>query len=431
VIGAQRKQRVALGAVCLVVGLAAFWNVLSYPPGQGYDASDHIGYADGLVPGGHLPNGVGEYYTPPGYYALAGSADWLARKAGFSAYTSHRAGMGLNALFLLGAVLLTWRLASELWPERPRLALGAAGFVGLLPVSVRTSAMFHPDPFLLFLAPLALWLAARTFRDRRYAAALGVVLGVAQLVRASGLWTVVAVVIALAVGRRFRELVIVLAVALLVPLPWYVHQEVQYGGNPIFPRPPTTIEQGHTTSGSSTFILARRPVGFYVDPGLPDAVTDPVRPHFLNRILPTTYAEVWGDYFGFWAWKSTPAAGGGSSAPSRHARRELELQSVIGILPTLLAIGGWLWLLVGSLRSPPRLAVALLPLAGLLGYLAFAVAHPTADGDVLKATYMLSTTAGWAIGFGYALDRLRGRVLTAVVVALALSAVLELSYLFY
>ena len=69
------------------------------------------------------------------------------------------------------------------------------------------------------------------------------------------------------------------------------------------------------------------------------------------------------------------------------------MQNVIGLVPTALAIGGWLVLLALALRrrDPPRLLVSLLPLAGLAGYLYFTVSYPTPDGDVLKPTYMLTT----------------------------------------
>jgi xanthosine utilization system XapX-like protein len=112
-------------------------------------------------------------------------------------------------------------------------------------------------------------------------------------------------------------------------------------------------------------------------------------------------------------------------------RRELELQSVIGLLPSLLAVVGWVAFLLASLRSPPRLAVALLPLLGILGYLYFVVAYPTPDGNVLKASYMLTTTAGWAVAFGYALVRLRGRAWPVVGVLLAACALAELPFLVY
>jgi len=411
-VAGRRPTEVALAALCALVLAIGLWNVLRYPPGNGYDAADHIAYADGLVPDGRLPHGEGEYYTPPGFYALAGAADWVAEKAG--AGEPHRAAMAVDVVLLVGVVLLVFALARELWPSSDRLALGAAAFVALLPVTHKTAAMFHPETLSLFLSALALWLCARVFRGPWwYALPLGLALGGLQLVRAFGLWTVAAVAVALAVGRRWRELAVAIALAVLIPLPWYVHQRTTYGGSPVFNRP--TVEKP---------VWERRPVRFYVDPGVPDMVTKPWRPHFLNLALPTTYTELWGDYFGVWVWK-------GVGEPSEGARRELRVQALVGLLPTAVALAGWVGLLLASRRSPPRLAVALLPALGILGYLYFTVSYPTRDGDVLKATYMLSTTAGWALGFGYALHRLRGRLLAVVVALLAVAAAAQLPFLLY
>ena len=94
-------------------------------------------------------------------------------------------------------------------------------------------------------------------------------------------------------------------------------------------------------------------------------------------------------------------------------------------------VAGWLVLLVRSLRAPPRLAVALLPGLGLLGYLYFTVSYPTPDGDVLKASYMLTTAPAWALAFGYALDRLPGRARPVVAGLLAASALAALPFLVY
>lgn len=412
----SRRTRGALVAICAFVVVVGGWNVLRYPPGDGYDAAGHIAYADGLVPGGRLPTPAtsSEFFNPPGYYAVAGALDWAARKVGVNAYTSHRAGMAVNVLFLLGTVLLTWRIARELWPDRERLALAAAAVVALLPVTVKAEAMFHPETMSLFCSTLAIWLCVRTFADPRYAWALGVALGAAQLVRAFALATVVAVAIALVAGRRWRALAIVAVLAALIPAPWYVHQDQRYGTPLPFNR-----------STPHTPLLERRPASFYLDSGIPDVLTKPYRPHFQNLALPTTYTELWGDYFGVWAWNPT------KGPPSAHVRHELELQSLVGIVPTLLAVIGWLALLAASLRRPPRLLLALVPLAGLAAYLFFTVSHPSADGDVLKATYMLGATAGWAIGLGYLLDRLRGRAWQLAVGVLALCALAELPFLFY
>ena len=44
---------------------------------------------------------------------------------------------------------------------------------------------------------------------------------------------------------------------------------------------------------------------------------------------------------------------------------------------------------------------------------------------------MLTATAGWAIGFGYALDRIRGRLWPVTLVLLGLFALAELPFLIY
>jgi 4-amino-4-deoxy-L-arabinose transferase-like glycosyltransferase len=409
-------------AVCAFVVIAGVWNVAGGDPGLGYDYLEHKAYADMLVPGGHLPHGVGEYYTPPGFYAVAGFLDWIAHGLGVG--EPHRAGEAANVLFLFGTVVLVWKLARELFPGRDRLALGAVLFAALLPVSERAGSMFHPEAMSLFFSTLALWACVRTFRNPRYAWLLGIALGLAQLVRAFALWTVFVALVALVVGRRWRELALVVVLAAAIPAPWYVHQAVEYNGNPLFPRPATPLAQ--TPTGAAKPLWERRPWRFYVDPGLPDVIGAPYSPHFANLALPTTYTELWGDYFGVWAWH-------GLTAPDRGVRRELQVQALVGILPTLLAVAGWFALLAETIRrrSPPLVAIALLPAVGLLGYLYFTVSYPTYVGDVLKATYMLTTAPVWALAFGFALERLRGRAWPAVFALLVLCALADLPFIVY
>ena len=98
---------------------------------------------------------------------------------------------------------------------------------------------------------------------------------------------------------------------------------------------------------------------------------------------------------------------------------------------TCLALALGLALLVRSRGSPARLPVAVLPGLGLLGYLYFTVGYPTPDGDVLKASYMLTTAPAWAIAFGYAVDRLPSRLRPVAAVVLGASALAALPFLLY
>ncbi len=83
----------------------------------------------------------------------------------------------------------------------------------------------------------------------------------------------------------------------------------------------------------------------------------PFRPNYLNYALPVTYTEIWRDWIGAFAWSNY------SGAPWPPALKLLKDQSLIGVIPTALAIGGWLLLSyvpsragVSSSRSPSCLS---------------------------------------------------------------------------
>jgi len=399
-------RRVELLAAALIAAFAlvAGWNAYKYPSGGGYDVRQHREYADLLIHHGEIP-GAGtrsEYYTPPGFYALAGAATVIGEHV--HSGDPHKLGQVLNWLVLLATAGMLWLLVRELFPGRMWLQLSALAYFCFLPVVLRVGAMFHPEPLSMLLTAVALLVAARMLGRRDYrwqlAVAAGVALGLGQLVRAFSLWTFAAVVLAFAVARAWRPLAVVVLATAVVASPWYVRQTIKYG-DPVFDRP-----------APHEAIWERRPARFYVGLGLPEVFTDPIRPHFLNEAIPTTYSEVWGDYFGVW-------------------KGSRERQAFLGLLPTLLAVAGWAFFLIRSRGVPARLAAGLLPGLGILGYLYFTVSYPTPDGDVLKASYMLTTAPAWALAFGYAVDQLPSRLRLVVAGVLAASALASLPFLLY
>ena len=415
---------VALGAAVVL------WNASAYPAGAGYDAASHREYADFLIQHHRLPyrNETPEYYSPPLYYLVAGAATWVGKQLGVFG-DPHKLGQLLNVPAVIGTLLLVVALARLLWPERRWLAPAAVAFVALSPVLTRTASMFGPEPTDLFVSTLCLYLAARLLVRRAYrwraALGLGIALGCGEMVRQFSLWTLAVVVLAFIAalwaraGERralLRTLAVVIAGTALIALPWYVYRAIHYG-NPIFDRPQ-----------SSEPLWDRRPASFYVDPGLPDLFTKPYRPNMVNLAWPETYSDIWGDWYGVFAWDKETQA---TPSPARNGW--LVFQNVLGVLPTLLAIGGWLLLLAGSLRrrDAPRLLAALLPLAGIAGYLYFTVSFPTPDGDVLKPTYMLTTLGAWALCFGWLATRLGERRPRLVAFTLVLLALLDLPFVIY
>ena len=420
---AARYGRPAVALLGLLL-LVAAWNTLRYPPGLGYDAVDHIAYAQGILDGKGFPDGVGEYYTPPGFYTILAGAIWVGETIGLG--EPLRVMQLVDGLLLLATAVLLLELARLVFPDRRRLHVAALGLFVFGVLAPRSAAMVHPETMSMFFSTLALVLAARMIVRRAWtvpgAIALGAALGAGQLVRAFSLWTfgvvvLVLVAIALTRGEERRRVVVALLVTLLataaVAGPWYAYQSSRYT-NPIFDRPQVQVP-----------LWKRRSLSFYVDPRLRELFGSPSKPHLENRFFPELYADGWGDYYGVFVWNN------GDLSPGRAENRTLVTQMALAIVPTLLLVGGWLVLLWRSLAvkrlraAPERLLVALLPLAGIVGMLYFTVSYPTPDGDVIKATYMLTTVPAWAICFGYGLDgvlRRRPGLLPVLAVLLGLAA---------
>ena len=187
----MRRAELAAAALIAALALVAGWNAYKYPSGAGYDVTQHREYADLLIHHGEIP-GAGtrsEYYTPPGFYALAGAATVLGEHV--HPGDPHKLGQVLNWLVLLATAVVLWALARELFPGRPWIQVGALAYFCFLPVVLRVGAMFHPEPLSMLLTAIALLLAARMLHRRDYrwqlAVATGVALGLGQLVRAFSL----------------------------------------------------------------------------------------------------------------------------------------------------------------------------------------------------------------------------------------------------
>jgi hypothetical protein len=424
------RDRAVTSALLGVLALIAVWNASTYPSIGGFDAAEHIEYARALVGRGELPAG-GASYTPPLFYAIAGTAIEVGELLGLD--EPERVAQILNAALTVGTAMLLLALARLLFPARPLVRWAALAFFICCPVVLKTAAMFHPQPLVVFLSTLALVLTARMIVLRRYGlwdwVTLGPVLGATQLVRSVGIWTVGVVVLTLAVTavvqpaerRRIRNALAACAAgALVLALPWYVYLELTTP-NAVFGRGGTVVP-----------LSERWPGAFYISPGLPEVITKPNRAALPPRFLPILYTDTWGDYFGIWSW-SPPRP-----ELTAAVNRRLIVQSVVGLPLTALALAGWLALcglgLARPREAPARLLVMLLPLVALAGVLYYAIRSPSTDGDTVKAMFALTAVPAWAISFGFAADVLLARsrrVALPVLAILALCGLVALTFATY
>jgi hypothetical protein len=435
-----------------VLAVIAVRNAFTYPPIGGYDAAEHIAYAHSLVENGTIPHRTGTYYTPPLWYALAGGGIELGKAIGME--NPERMGQLLNALLVVGTAVLVFALARTIFPRRPLLALASLAFFVACPLTLRMATMFHPQALVLFLSTAGLLVVVRMIALRRYgiaaAAGAGLLLGSAELVRSVGIWSYGVAVIGLGAAallgsecrrRAATAFAIVLALGVLVPLPWYAYMQHTYG-HAVFGRPatqdvpaqpaPATPSPAPSSPAPAAPGPAASPLpvprSFYLGTGLPQVITHPNRDALPRDFFPIVYADTWGDVFGSWAWGTT-------RRNLADAEPRLVVQSVAGLPLTLLALAGWLASAVLLIRHPRRrselIVLVGMPAAAIVGMLFYGARSYEREVDFVKGMFALTAVPFWALGFGFVLDGIWYRrprlvaVATIAVAAVALGLCLE------
>ena len=308
-----------------------------------------------------------------------------------------------------------------------------------------------PRRLVLLLTTVALFLLVRLLDSGRWGLVsgllLGLALGAAQLVRSVGLWiyavAALALVVAIVVARRDsrRRVAATASVALvlgaLLPLPWYVYLQVEYG-DPVFGGRPE-IRQGSSPRGvvaspalwrpppteprasraSLTFFHAHGSPG--IDhaslPGRARAGSGAGRPRrHVGRLLRTVAVG----HPGRDARPSQPAEAHAAdarrtTADACHRERARRLVALVARSPR---------------RRIAQLPIPALALVGLASLALYAWRYPSPDGDTVKALFLLPAVPAFAVAFGFAVDVARTHLPLAVraglgvllVVALALCA---------
>lgn len=143
---------------------------------------------EGFPPGMPIEPLRYEFHQPPLYYALAAPTFRLTASLPARAQLPllRLVSVGLGGLLLLG----TYGLVARLFPERSWLALGAAGFVGLLPMHLAMTASVNNDVLgeLILLGVLAHAVAhLRCGLSARGRVGLGALLGLGLVIKTTTL----------------------------------------------------------------------------------------------------------------------------------------------------------------------------------------------------------------------------------------------------
>lgn len=435
----------------LMVVYVGAWNAGNYPIALGFDAQPNAAYMHVLLDDHRLPRAdeSGEANQPPAYYLLAGVAARLGNKftswkdtqntPGFSE-ESYRGGQVFNILLaFLTALCILW-LARVVAPGRPWVWAASVGFFASVPIVLKTEAMLHPENLSMLTSAAALAATTHMLVRREFVPRLLVLLGASITIGLASRSTMVFTVIAIAIGIgvalsrrdirshvRWRRVGMILGAIAVLALPWIAYRGIVLHQGPLNRTGALLDAALHPGTHSLSDSLTSHDHFFKI--WEPAVFTTPWRSNYKNEALPQTYTEIWGDWFGTLAWSANVGP------PSAAAQRVMKDQSYIGLVPTALALFGWLALCWIAFTRRRELAVlAVMPIIGVGGYFYRSWVTLTHDGDLFKATYVLNTVSVWAIGFALATVWLGTRYRLArygMAALFVVFAILELRFTLY
>jgi hypothetical protein len=442
--------RLTIGLSLFMILYVGLWNAAKYPLSLGYDAQPNAAYIHILLDQHHIPrpDQSGEANQPPAYYLLAGIAARLGNE--FTSWTdtstfpgfpeaSYRGAQIFNVLLVFLTALCVLWLARVVAPKKPWVWAASVGFFAFLPVVSKLEAMLHPENLNLLCSAAAIASLTDMYVNRRFRTRLlvvfGLAIGVGLATRLSMVFIALALLTGTAIAVRdpsiralfpWRKVGVLVGVIVLLAAPWIAYRGIVQHSGPLNQtgqlirsalHPRQHLYTDRTTSHAQFFDFS------------PNVFTTPWRSHFKNQAASETYVDIWGDWFANFAWSPY------SDNPSHDAQRILKDQSYIGVLPTVLALAGWLGLLFVALRRQRSLApLAFVPLFAVGGYLYRSYITLTHDGDVLKAIYAVNSAPVWALCFGLATAWIASRSRLSrygMVVLFVVFAVLELRFTMY
>ncbi len=421
----QRPNGIALRlvviAVYLVINGIVFYNARKHDPGIGYDSDAHLHYLMTLAQG-RLPtrDDTGEFFSPPLPYVPGAIAMALGKgpECAFKIAQYAQFGFSLVLTFFLLQICGLIRTNDD------RLGLLALLCLGMIPAYYKTFAMIRGEPLLATLAVVAAYVAIRTFATSPRmpvvgAIVLGLMLGSAAIARQWGIFLIPPVVLLAAWRMRrdrkfwpaFRTLAIAGVVCAMSGSWYYLLLHHRYGSVTAFNRAREEIN---------------RPVGFYVGFPVHRVIAKPIRPDEPRRwVLPILYCDTWGDYwmhFLIYGKNRTgryvqgnyitmnkdrlPRTRRSVQDNIEQMRPYLRRVSAVSLLPTavmLAGLGYGIFTIVRVVRTPPSPAdppdvpsltvafAALVVLATMAGYYWFLTNYTDANGDTIKASYILQT----------------------------------------
>lgn len=396
--------------VILAILLATFFlfhNAYYYSPKAGYDATLHKNYAEIISHQWRIPDlsETREAYNPPLFYLISGN---IVRGASIITVndfdTSLKAWQYFGVILSLVSFYLWFNIFNHLHPKNKTLSLTSILLLFSLPVYHKTVVMFSLELFFFFLTTLFFYYLILIFQPQpnyKKLFTLSVITIALLLTRMSAvvhLITAIASFVGLGLISKLNwkqviKYIFVFMILVTIGVSWF------YIGR----RDKDIYGVGEGNEKQEVSFFKRQPPSFYFNIPFKFMMTHPIRlSQPINQLIPVYYSDFWGDYWNYYPQRRTGITTLDVrkdrlfTTPERVSR--LALQNQINLLPTIVMIAGFIYLIAISIKntfSKPDhqwLTHTLFIIFTLLtwaGFIALLTKYPSWKGDSIKPSYMI------------------------------------------
>jgi hypothetical protein len=385
----------------LAIFFILIFNITYYHPILGYDGEAHDAYIDHLSR--YLPNSLNmpleentrEFFSPPLAYFFPSVVQVICRNTikavnlleECKPYYNKATQIFQAALYFL-TLLISMKTINLYLGKKKLINLNYLLLASLLAVNYRTISMIRGEVYILFFMSLLLnrflKLKINNYQySKKDIIVFGLIIGFLGLSRQwafllfPSLFLLFFLISKDHRKKYFNFLFGSFLIGFVVSAWFYFNLFFEYGSFTSF------------NKESLGFNLNNQKLSFYlpVSNELSYLFTKPIRPYFSNQFLPILYADVWGDYWGYFVFTSRFLDIGRNQLLIGDY---LARVNILSLLPTLLILFGFYRYTTKHKKDMFIRNLSLSVMVTFFGYLWFVVSYPEIpSGDTIKATYMV------------------------------------------
>ncbi len=395
-----KLERVIFFLITSSVFYILIYNYYHYSPILGYDAEAHYNYVDYIsryLPRSFkLPTSLDtrEFFNPPLGYLIPAISQVVCRNIIESENFLRdcrpvygnvtQIFQSFMYIFTIYINLITLKMFNN---SKNILNLSYFLMISLLAVNYRTISMIRGEPYILFFLSIFLYLILKIenqnfVTQKKDIFFLGLTIAGIALSRQWGFLLFPPLIIMLFtknIKNKINYLKTWFPSALIgffLSGWFYINLYIKSGSFAAF------------NMENSKFSILNQPLGFYLPTSehLRFLFYKPIRPHLDNQFITTLFADLWGDYWGYFSFTS------GYLNIGRDQMVIGDYFARVNIISIFTALFILTFYVISYKQFKSSILVRYINLAviiSFIGYFIFLILYPVDNGDTIKATYMI------------------------------------------